>query len=600
VQAPAPKPKRAPKPKPAPVVEAPAQEFDFKPEVQSEQPEVSAKPAAVSPQRPTEQAATPEKIEKVGEPAAESEQKPSVTGLPEAFQSAKGAVSDSFIDQAWQRLQSGKRLLFSDKKGTVENRVQSAFDSGNVKSRDDVERFVKAEAVRGKQPQSPPEAESTAIVPREKPLQGEVLPKGTEIPISMGIHRTLEDIKDELKGQYPGSSPEAIDKAAREQLDFENAQGRGAALPTTSAEEPKFKFRSTQANIPEDSEAHSALETARQRISDSDLAGKGKDVGGNHLTVRYGLKTDDVEGVRKYLKSLAPFEASLGKTEKFPPSESSDNAAVIHAPVEAPELHKINEEIAQHGEFTEPTFDEYKPHATVAYVHPDKADRYVGMKATEGKKFKVDSIAITDREGKQEVVRLEGTPQVKKTPKPGQLVMGPNGPSWYVPTEDGKKPEIPTKPAYSPKIGDIVEKDGKQYEVGFVNQGGSVRLQSPETKERIAGWHSSKDLKPVEGSSTLTEAPASEQPLDFQPETSQEFPNLSGKHPAVTPQPTETSQKFPNLSGKHPGGATALADAVYNKLKAGESLGNVTEFNKLAEEHFGSSRVSGKWTPKIF
>lgn len=41
-----------------------------------------------------------------------------------------------------------------------------------------------------------------------------------------------------------------------------------------------------------------------------------------------------------------------------------------------------------------------------------------------------------------------------------------------------------------------------------------------------------------------------------------------------------------------------MADAVFQKLRTGESLGNVTEFNKLAEQHFGSSRVSGKWSPK--
>jgi broad specificity phosphatase PhoE len=45
-------------------------------------------------------------------------------------------------------------------------------------------------------------------------------------------------------------------------------------------------------------------------------------------------------------------------------------------------------------------------------------------------------------------------------------------------------------------------------------------------------------------------------------------------------------------------GAAALANAVYNKLSAGESLGNVTELNALAEKHFGSARTSGSWSPK--
>jgi hypothetical protein len=112
--------------------------------------------------------------------------------------------------------------------------------------------------------------------------------------------------------------------------------------------------------------------------------------------------------VRQYLSSLEPFEATLGKTDKFPPSEHSDGAAVIHAPVNAPELHAINKEIEKHGDFAEPSFGEYKPHATVAYVKPEVADRYVGMSATAGKKFTVNSIAITDSQGKQTEVPLEG------------------------------------------------------------------------------------------------------------------------------------------------------------------------------------------------
>jgi hypothetical protein len=60
-----------------------------------------------------------------------------------------------------------------------------------------------------------------------------------------------------------------------------------------------------------------------------------------------------------------------------------------------------------------------------------------------------------------------------------------------------------------------------------------------------------------------------------------------------TPQTGE-----PVTSVTKPTGATSLAQAVYEKLSKGESLGNVTEFNKLAEQHFGSSRVSGQWTPK--
>lgn len=192
--------------------------------------------------------------------------------------------------------------------------------------------------------------------------------------------------------------------------------GRGAAAGDqgkagSAVSGVKYKFGNTQANIPEDSEAHRALESARARISPEDLAGQGADVGGNHVTVRYGIKGDDTEKIKSFLSAQAPFEATLGKTEKFPPSEHSDGAAVIKAPIEAPELHRLNSELEQHGEFTEPSFKDYKPHATIAYVKPEKADRYTGMTITHGKKFTVSEIAISKKDGSKEVVKLQGKPK---------------------------------------------------------------------------------------------------------------------------------------------------------------------------------------------
>lgn len=221
------------------------------------------------------------------------------------------------------------------------------------------------------------------------------------------VSKTLGEPEERSAGRSEGSSEPG-----------KTSEGTPDKSESAVEKTPKYKFGSTQANIPDESDAAKALETARQRISKDDLAGKGIDIGdgGNHLTVRYGIKDDDTAGIRKYLSSLAPFEASLGKTEKFPPSEHSDGAAVINAPVEAPELHAINKEIEKHGNFAEPSFDTYKPHATVAYVKPDKADRYVGMTATEGKTFKVDSIAITDRNGGQDEVKLEGR-KAEEAPK---------------------------------------------------------------------------------------------------------------------------------------------------------------------------------------
>jgi 2'-5' RNA ligase len=110
----------------------------------------------------------------------------------------------------------------------------------------------------------------------------------------------------------------------------------------------------------------------------------------------------------------------------------------------------------------------------------------------------------------------------------------------------GYEPQPPGPLTY--RIGDLVEYRGKQYEVGF-EQGNRVRLQDPKTHERIEGWALKSEVTPVD------------------------------KEPEATP-------------------AAKLADAVYKKLITGESLGNMPQFERLAAEHFGSSRVSGEWTPK--
>lgn len=195
-------------------------------------------------------------------------------------------------------------------------------------------------------------------------------------------------------------------KAANEG-NWKKFQERNGA--TGQSEEPKYKYGSTQHNIPDGSPAAKALDTARQAIPDADLAGQGKDIDGNHVTVRYGLENpEDAASVRDYLAAQKPFDATLGRTEVFPPSENSDGAAVVHAPVISPELTRINSELGEHGKFTEPSFAEYKPHATVAYVKPELADKYSGMAETEGAPVHVDRIAISDRDGKHTEVQLGG------------------------------------------------------------------------------------------------------------------------------------------------------------------------------------------------
>jgi len=72
---------------------------------------------------------------------------------------------------------------------------------------------------------------------------------------------------------------------------------------------------------------------------------------------------------------------------------------------------------------------------------------------------------------------------------------------------------------------------------------------------------------------------------------------VAGEHGVkVAELPARQASVPPTAPGET--GAAGMANAVYRKLSAGESLGNVTELNKLAEQYFGAGRTSGAWTPE--
>jgi hypothetical protein len=191
----------------------------------------------------------------------------------------------------------------------------------------------------------------------------------------------------------------------------------------------KYKYGNTQADIPADSEAGKALAAVRAKIDKADLMPSSNTAGGggleddSHITVRYGIDGDDMSGIRAFLEKQEPFEATLGKVTSFPPSEHSDGAAPIVVAIESPELRALEKEMDKHGQFIDRTFPEYKPHATLGYVKPEAAKKYVGMGGTEGKKFIVSSVSISKKDGSKEDVKFKGGAAPTKDAATGRDVL---------------------------------------------------------------------------------------------------------------------------------------------------------------------------------
>ena len=226
----------------------------------------------------------------------------------------------------------------------------------------------------------------------------------SEQPPSQVAPATVEPVQVHVE-------PPATQSAPEPEAEEESDHSKEETEPT------KYKFGNTQADIPQDSEAGEALAEARLKIDKDDLMPSTNTTDGSgleensHVTIRYGIDGEDTEGIRSYLEKQTPFEATLGKTTSFPPSEHSDGGAPIVVEVESPDLRRMEKEIDTHGNFIERTFPDYRPHVTLAYIKPGAAEKYVGMDTMDGKKFTINSVSISKKDGSIEEVPFKGKPK---------------------------------------------------------------------------------------------------------------------------------------------------------------------------------------------
>lgn len=134
-----------------------------------------------------------------------------------------------------------------------------------------------------------------------------------------------------------------------------------------------------------------------------------------HITVRYGLATDDVTDLKKAFKDTPPIKAKLGKVSIF----EADDHDVVKVDIDSPELRKANKIVGDTVDLPGETFKDYKPHATIAYVKKGEGKKYVGDLSFEGKEVTFDKIQLSTRTGKLIDIPLNAT-----TPAPDTVVEG--------------------------------------------------------------------------------------------------------------------------------------------------------------------------------
>jgi len=200
-------------------------------------------------------------------------------------------------------------------------------------------------------------------------------------------------MQDEIVGWVQGLAAH-IDK-------FDHAQ-KAAGRPM------RYPAVSVQVEIDPASEVGAMMAELRRRVDCADLADKGIEAQ-PHITVRAGIVSRDLDGLRHYLRSLNPFEITFGRVNFFPASVNSDHAAVLKVDVISPLLQEIHLAMEQHAN-CKPSDSNYQPHAIVAYVKPKAVKKYVGNKLLAGRRMQVSAFSIRPKDGEPEFVQLIDAP----------------------------------------------------------------------------------------------------------------------------------------------------------------------------------------------
>lgn len=181
-----------------------------------------------------------------------------------------------------------------------------------------------------------------------------------------------------------------------------NFESRLIAIMEKWEKKQDREFSSTQVDLPGD--IADKLSVFASTISKEDLANDGVE-DNSHITVKFGLHTNNPDEVRPLLEDEPPVILTLGKMGIFRANENRDSDVLI-INIDSEDLHRLNKKIRDNLECTD-TYPTYKPHATIAYLKPGRADNYVSDDF-EGIGVTVDFITFSGKDRKKMKLKLGG------------------------------------------------------------------------------------------------------------------------------------------------------------------------------------------------
>ena len=168
-----------------------------------------------------------------------------------------------------------------------------------------------------------------------------------------------------------------------------------------SADKFVYEYSCAMLNL-SDTIAEKMLEWSKENIPEEDLfinedAGMDGYEETPHVTIKYGLHDESPDKLQELIRGCGPITLQLGLVEKFDTNPDFD---VLKITVESPKLRQLNQYISDNMPHTD-TFNEYKPHATLAYVKKGACNDLISNPFFDKLEDEVYEIYFTSKTGEE-------------------------------------------------------------------------------------------------------------------------------------------------------------------------------------------------------
>lgn len=272
---------------------------------------------------------------------------------------------------------------------------------------------------------------------------------------------TVQDIHnvptfvDNVLAQFvpPGQEIDIADKSGTQyvtveypfdQKDINRALMNPASTVAKQAQKgADYDYSSTHVCLPKHV-ASQIIDWGKKNIPDhhiySDETGRYGREKDSHVTVKYGLLTNDAEAVKKLFAQHKPVKVKFGKTRFFSPPTGLHDVVVID--VSSKDLEELNKAVEAAFE-AEDLYPTYEPHATIAYVMPGHGKKYQGQDVLGETELILNEVIFAPKDGEDVVCPLGGCE--KEADFSPSIATSPADNDWQF-NEGGPDVEIATKP----------------------------------------------------------------------------------------------------------------------------------------------------------